>query len=228
MRPTLHVGNRNYSSWSLRPWLCLKWAGLDFATVDVELDRPGYGAEGIAEVKAISPSGKVPVLHVDGVAIWDSLAIAEWAAERAPAALLPAASLARAQMRSAVAEMHSGYAALRRDLPMNIRRRARARDLPAETLRDLARLDELWRWCRRTHGAAGPYLFGARSMADAFYLPVVTRLRTYAVVPGSAEAQAYCATMLDDPAFREWEAGVLSQPAKVFSRAPIDATHPDA
>ena len=225
MKPTLFVGNRNYSSWSLRPWLCLKWAGLDFSTRDVELDQPGYGAEGIAEIKAISPSGKVPALELKDGVIWDSLAIAEWAAEQNPGALLPDNPIARAQMRSAVAEMHSGFPALRRDLAMNIRRRCQAHDLPADTLRDLARLEELWLWCLGQHSGHGPYLFGKRSMADAFYLPVVTRLRTYGIAMIHEEVGAYAARMLRDEAFLEWEAGVLSEPARIFSRAPIDSLY---
>jgi glutathione S-transferase len=121
--------------------------------------------------------------------------------------------------------MHAGFLALRRDLPMNIRRRCTASILPADTMRDLARLDALWSGLRHAHGKAGRYLFGERSMADAFYLPVATRLRTYAVSL-SAASNAYVATVLADPAFLEWERRVLAAPRVIFSRAPLDAVFP--
>ncbi len=225
MTPHLHVGNRNYSSWSLRPWLCLRWAGIAFDETFIELDQPGYGAEGIAAVRAVSPSGKVPVLRVGATTIWDSLAIAEWAAEAGTAgALLPVDRERRAVIRAACAEMHAGFPALRRDLPMNIRRRCKATDLPEDTRRDIARVELLWSALRAANVADGPWLFGARSMADAFYLPVATRFRTYDVALSPA-AQAYCESALADSAFREWEARVLSEPAVRFSRAPIDALY---
>ncbi|MBM3542157.1 MAG: glutathione S-transferase [Alphaproteobacteria bacterium] len=225
MTPRLTIGNRNYSSWSLRPWLCLKWAKVTFEERFFDLDQPGYGADGIAALVALSPNGKVPLLEVDGTKIWESVAIAEWAAEQPGADLLPSEPLLRAQVRAAVAEMHAGFPALRRDLPMNIRRRCVASDLPADTGRDLARLDALWSGMRRAHGRHGAYLFGPRSMADAFYLPVATRLRTYAISL-SAEADAYGRTLLADRAFLEWERRVLAEPATVFSRAPLDAVFP--
>lgn len=225
MTPHLHIGNRNYSSWSLRPWLCLRWADIAFDETLIELDQLGYGAEGIAAVRAVSPSGKVPALRVGATTIWDSLAIAEWAAERgSPGALLPADRERRAMVRAACAEMHSGFPALRRDLPMNIRRRCVATDLPDDTYRDIARVEQLWGTLRAAHVADGPWLFGARSMADAFYLPVATRFRTYGVALSGA-AQAYIETALADVAFHEWEERVLSEPAVRFSRAPIDALY---
>lgn len=225
MTPRLTIGNRNYSSWSLRPWLCLRWANVVFEERFFDLDQPGYGEDGIAALLALSPNGKVPLLEVDGGAIWESVAIAEWAAEQPGAALLPADPLLRAQVRAAVAEMHAGFPALRRDLPMNIRRRCVASNLPADTTRDLKRLDALWSGMRRAHGARGPYLFGRRSMADAFHLPVATRLRTYAVTL-SPESDAYGRTLLADPAFLEWERRVLAEPRTIFSRAPLDAVFP--
>jgi glutathione S-transferase len=225
MTPHLHIGNRNYSSWSLRPWLCLRWAGIAFDETLIELDQPGYGAEGIAAVRAVSPSAKVPALRVGDTTIWDSLAIAEWAAEGGtPGALLPADRERRAVVRAACAEMHSGFPALRRDLPMNIRRRCVATDLPDDTRRDIARVESLWTTLRAANAADGPWLFGARSMADAFYLPVATRFRTYGVALPPA-ARAYVETTLADTAFREWEARVLAEPAVRFSRAPIDSLY---
>ena len=224
----LYVGNRNYSSWSLRPWLCLTWGGLAFDTVDVELDQPGYGQGQIADVLAVSPTGRIPALHVDDLVIWDSLAIAEWAAEAAPSAgLWPTDPRARAVARAVTAEMHASFAPLRSDLPMNLRRRARATDLPAETRGDIARIDALWCDARARFGAAGPYLFGARTIADAFYAPVATRFRTYAIEL-SPTAAAYRDALLADDGVRAWEASAAAQPVKRFSRADLDARHPDA
>ena len=223
----LYIGNRNYSSWSLRPWLCLTWAELPFAEVVIDLDQPGYGQAQIAEVLAVSPTGRVPALHVDGLGIWDSLAIAEWAAEQVPS-LWPADRSARAIARAVTAEMHAGFAAVRRDLSMNIRRRTRAHGLPAETERELARLDALWTTTRAQFGGAGPYLFGARSIADAFFTPVATRMRTYAIEL-SPTAAAYRDTLLADDGFQRWEAQVLAEPARRFERSNVDEVYgPDA
>jgi len=225
MKPRLYVGNCNYSSWSLRPWLALRWAGIDFDETSIDLDQPGYGESNIAAIRAISPTGKVPVLRIGGEAVWESIAIAEWAAENSRTGpLLPADPLLRAQARAVVAEMHAGFGALRRDLPMNIRRRCRATGLPPETQTDIARVDALWSGLRERHAANGPYLFGPRSFADAFYLPVATRFRTYAIALSPA-AQAYCDTLFADAAFREWEARALAEPAKPFSRAKTDSLY---
>jgi glutathione S-transferase len=122
--------------------------------------------------------------------------------------------------------MHAGFGGLRRDLPMNIRRRCRASGLPPDTLRDIARVAAMWAELRVRHGAQGPFLFGARSLADAFYLPVATRFRTYAIALSPA-AQAYCDTLLADAAFREWEARARAEPAEPFSRARTDSLYPD-
>ena len=225
MTPILLVGTYNYSSWSLRPWLCLTWAGIAFQERLVDLDQAGYGGDGIAELKLLSPSAKVPVLEVAGERIWDSLSIAEWAAD-ASGQLLPANPVERALVRSAVAEMHSGFPALRRDLPMNIRRRCRAHGLGADCLRDLDRLTALWHWGRTRFAARGPYLFGTRSLADAFYLPVAARLRTYAVTLASPAAEAYGAMLLEDEAFRAWETRVSAEPQRNFSQVPLDAVYP--
>jgi glutathione S-transferase len=226
MTPHLYLGNRNYSSWSLRAWLAVKWSGLPFTETFIDLDQPGYGEGGIAEVLAVSPTGRVPVLVAGGVAIWDSLAIAEWAAEQAAARpgappLWPVDPLLRAQARSVAAEMHSGFTGMRRDLSMNIRRRCAATGLPRETLADVARIDAMWSGLRRAHAARGPWLFGERSIADAFYLPVATRFRTYGIAL-SHGAQAYAQVLLAEPAFREWEAALLAQPARKFTRAGFD------
>jgi len=222
----LWIGNRNYSSWSLRGWLCLRWSGIEFGETLVDLDQPGYGERCIADVLAVSPSGLVPVLRVGDETIWDTLAIAEWAAEATQSEpLLPADAMARALMHAAVGEMHAGFAALRRELPMNITRRCRAHDLSAAAVADVTRIDQLWTGLRQRYAASGPYLFGTRSMADAFYLPVATRFRTYGVVL-SAPAQAYCEALLADTDFRAWERAAAGEGARPFSRAPIDSLYP--
>lgn len=225
MLPLLYLGHRNYSSWSLRGWLALRWAGVRFDEQVLDLDQPGYGECRVADIVAVAPSGKVPALRVGGVVIQDSLAIAEWAAEQVPGALLPAGSLERAQVRSVVCEMHAGFAAVRRDLPMNIRRRTHAYDLPADTLRDIARLDALFSGLREQHAGAGPWLFGQRSLADAFFTPVATRFRSYGIVLSDPGAQ-YCAQLLSDAHFGAWEAQVLAEPAKPFSRGGVEAMYP--
>jgi glutathione S-transferase len=205
-RPKLYIGNKNYSSWSMRPWLALTWAGLDIEEVVIALGGPGYGKSTIPEIIAVSPSGKVPALEWQGTTIWDSLAICEWVAEQRPASQLwPGEPLVRAVARAAACEMHSGFAALRRDLSMNIRRRATvAKPWPEDTQGDIARVQELWADLRARFGADGPYLFGRRGIVDAMFAPVATRFRTYGVAL-NAVAQAYCATIFADAAFQAWE-----------------------
>jgi glutathione S-transferase len=212
MTPILYVGNKNYSSWSLRPWLALKWAQLPFEERVIALSGPGYGKASIPAVLAVSPSGRVPALALGEVTIWDSLAIGEWAAEAAPGAgLLPEDMLTRAICRSVISEMHAGFAAVRRDLQMNIRRRTAPREWPDDTRADLARIEQVWTTIRHRYGSGGPFLFGTRTLADAFFAPVVTRLRTYGV-PLSISSAAYCEAVLADSAFREWEAAAQVEP----------------
>jgi glutathione S-transferase len=214
MNPVLYVGNKNYSSWSLRPWLVLTWSGLPFDTRAIGLGGPGYGEGRMADVLAISPSGRVPALHLGArehdAVIWDSLAISEWAAERAPeAGLWPDDPVARAVGRAAACEMHAGFHALRSQLPCNIRRRAPPRE-PARHAGDdvrleITRVEALWTELRARYGHGGPYLFGARpTIADAFFTPVATRFRTYSVPLGAA-ARDYAAALLTEPAFLAWE-----------------------
>lgn len=200
----LYVGNQNYSSWSLRPWLALKWGGIAFETRVVPLGGPGYLKRQVAGVLAVNPSGTVPVLHASGAVIGDSLAISEWAAERTPS-LWPLDPVARALARSAACEMHSGFGALRSALPCNIRRRAEPRALGEDVRRDVERMQQLWASLRARFGGAGPYLFGSSpTIADAFFTPVATRFRTYAVEL-RGDAQAYADALLANDAFREWE-----------------------
>lgn len=205
MTKVFHYAVRNYSSWSLRPWLALTWAGIDFEERFVDLDQDGYGESAVRDAKAVSPSGKVPALIVDGLTIWDSLAICEWAAEEAPAAQLwPRDRRARAEARSVTAEMHSGFPAVRRDLTMNIRRRVAAQNWADDVRRDIARIADIWASFRANPRGEGPYLFGARTIADAFFTPVATRFRTYSVALPPL-AQAYAETLLGDAAFLKWE-----------------------
>lgn len=207
--PILYIGNKNYSSWSMRPWLALKWGGIAFEEHVIPLGGEGYGRSEIKEVRAVSPSGRVPALHLGATIIHESLAICEWAVEQAPS-LWPAEALARAQARAVACEMHAGFAALRRDLSMNVRRRlAHAPQWPTDTLADLERLHALWADLQARHG--GPFLFGARSIADAMFAPVATRLRTYAV-ESPAAVRTYCDTIFADAAFLEWESGAQTEP----------------
>lgn len=208
VRPILYVGNRNYSSWSLRPWLLLAHFGVDFETRVVPLGTPAFAAE----VPPVSPTGRVPALVHGDVNVWDSLAIAEYADE----ALLdgrgwPADRAARAHARAIVAEMHSGYAALREQCPMNIRRRL-AVPLPidARAERDVARVLAAWRTARERHGAGGPFLFGTFTIADAYFAPVVFRLRSYAL-PRDAESQRYMDAVIALPATQQWVAAGLAE-----------------
>lgn len=216
---------KNYSSWSLRGWLVMRWSGIPFIERQVTLAQDGYGAGAIAAVKALSPSGLVPAIRDGDLVIPDSLAIAEWAAERAPA-LWPADPDLRAVARSVTAEMHSGAGPIRRDLSMNILRRCKAYGLPDETLRSIERVTAIWRDCRTRYGAGGPWLFGQRSIADAFYLPVATRFRTYGIALDPV-CQAWSDTALADPDFLEWEAACVPESWDHLGYSVIDGLFPD-
>lgn len=211
MKPILYVGNRNYSSWSLRAWLALAWSRLDFETRVIQLGGPGYAKRAIPEVLAVAPSGTVPVLHIGNAVIGDSLAISEWVAEQVPT-LWPAHPIERAVARSAACEMHSGFPALRANLTCNIRRRAEPRDHREDVRADIERVEALWTSIRGRYGGRGPYLFGsAPTIADAFFTPVATRLRTYAVSVNPV-CQQYADALLANPAFRAWEAEAIEEP----------------
>lgn len=212
----LLIGPRTYSTWSLRGWLVMAAAGAPFTTRDVR-----YGTEAEkAELRALSPSGFVPTLTVDGETIWDTLAIAEWAAERYPETeLWPADPMTRALARAATAEMHSGFSALRTfcgtgpDHPMVGEARSETPSDPALD-RDLARIVALWRRMRERYGGDGPWLFGARSIADIFYTPVAARLRHFQIDLADhgddGTATTYAAALLAHPDFRRWEAEALA------------------
>jgi glutathione S-transferase len=209
MKPILYVGNRNYSSWSMRPWMVLTWGEIDFEERVIKLGPDG-GERRQPDIVAVSPAGTVPVLHVGDDVIYDSLAISEWAAEQVKS-LWPRDESARALARAAACEMHAGFAALREALPCNVRRRAEPRVLSELVLRDVARIEQLWSALRGRFGAGGPYLFGAApTIADAFFTPVATRFRTYDVPLGD-EARAYVANLLANPAFRSWEAAAIAE-----------------
>ncbi len=207
--PTLFLGNKNYSSWSLRPWLCLRWAGIAFEETVISLAQEGYGKGEIKDVLAVSPNGRVPALHVGDTVIWDSLAIAEWAAEREPS-LWPADLLVRAQARSATCEMHSGFMDLRDQLPMNVQRRCNASGLREGTQRDIKRVLALWDKLCEAHASEDPWLFGQRSIADAFYAPVATRFRTYGI-DVTGPGASYTDTIFSDDAFLEWESTPIDE-----------------
>jgi glutathione S-transferase len=194
------LGNKNYSSWSMRPWIALRHTGAPFEETVVPLDLPDTAAN----IKRWSPSGRVPALIDGELTVWDSIAICEYLNEKFPAARLwPADPAARAVARSVSAEMHSGFQALREHCLMRIRSSFPAAPLRDDVARDVVRVKEIWTDCRRRFGKEGPYLFGAFSIADAMYAPVVTRFRTYAL-PIEGAAREYADALWDDPAVREW------------------------
>jgi len=208
-RPVLYIGNKNYSSWSMRPWLALKWGAIAFDEKMIPLGGEGYGRSQIKEIRDVSPSGRVPALHLGDVVIHESLAICEWAAEQAPS-LWPADALTRAEARAASSEMHAGFAAIREAMSCNIRRRLDVeQNWNSATRTDLVQLFDLWQRALDKHG--GPFLFGQRSIADAMFAPVCTRLRTYKVTM-PAFAQSYCDAIFADAAFREWERAGEAEP----------------
>jgi glutathione S-transferase len=209
---TLVIGNRNYSSWSLRGWLMAKIAGIAFDEIVIPLDRPDTQAA----IRKHSPSGRVPVLLHDGLAVWESLAIAEYLHDIRPeAGIWPAASRARAVARAISAEMHAGFAELRTHMPMDIRASWAGRGMTPDVRADIERIAGLWRDCRqrfaKTAAKDDGFLFGPISAADAMYAPVVTRFRTYAVAL-DPDADAYCRTVLAHPAMVEWIEAARHEP----------------
>ncbi|PWV60125.1 glutathione S-transferase [Plasticicumulans acidivorans] len=203
---TLVIGNKNYSSWSLRPWLLLRQLGLSFDELRLPLDT----AEFDERIKALSPSGRVPVLQHAGRVIWDSLAIIEYVNDvLAPGRAWPQEAGSRAQARCYAAEMHSGFFALRNEMPMNIRARRRVQP-SADCLADIARIQALWTDARSAHAADGPWLFGEFCAADAMFAPVVLRLRTYGVAL-SPPLAAYCDTLIGCAPMQAWIAAALQE-----------------
>lgn len=194
----LVIGNKNYSSWSLRAWLAARAAKMDFEEIRIGLDS----ADTRTRILAYSPTGKVPCLIDGELTVWDSLAIGEYLAELEPA-LLPAARNTRAVARAVVAEMHSGFVNLRTHMPMNIRKDYRGHGRTAEVEADIARIAALWTECRERYGSSGPYLFGEFSLADVAFAPVCFRFQTFGVTPDGS-AGTYLATMLAHPDMQEW------------------------
>jgi glutathione S-transferase len=186
----LVIGNKNYSSWSLRPWIALKVLGVPFDEKRIALRRP----ETRAEILRHSAAGRVPILRDGDTVVWDSLAILEYLAEKYPQ-LWPSDAAQRARARAVAAEMHSGFAALREHMSMNTRKHYPGKGRTPEAMADVARIDEIWSQAR------GPFLFGDFTAADAMYAPVVLRFRTYAV---AVRKQSYMDAMLALPAMREW------------------------
>jgi glutathione S-transferase len=210
----LYIGNKNYSSWSLRGWLVTKLAGEPFDEIAVSL----AGLVPNPANYAFSPSGLVPCLHDGDAVIWDSLAIASHLAERHPH-MWPDEANARAWARSITAEMHSGFAALRSDMTMCIRERVDVRPWSPALAANIERVIHIWEESRRRFGAGGAFLCGRYSIADCFYAPFAFRFRTYAVTPGGT-AGAYVEALLTHPDVREWERGALAETAIVDADEP--------
>ncbi len=204
----LVIGNQNYSSWSMRPWIAMKVLGIPFDAEVISLNAPDFKSR----VSKLSGTGKVPVL-VDGeVKVWESLAILDYSAEKFPAAKFwPTDPLARAHARVIAAEMHAGFLPLRRACPMNFWRPVKKLELVPEAAANVARIDAMWTDCRTRFVGNGPFLFGAFGAADAMYAPVVSRFHTYAVDVG-ATARAYMAAVMALPAWAEWHAAAVKEP----------------
>ena len=202
----LYVGNKNYSSWSFRPWIALEAAGVPFTDRVIPFDF----AAGNPEIRKVSPTGKVPVLHHGDVRVWESLAIIEYAAELFPdAGLWPQDRAARAEARSISMEMLSGFRALRSACPMNIRRKPGKIDLPEGVSEDVARIEALLKAALARSG--GPFLFGAFSAPDAMYAPVVSRFEAYCLTQDET-VLAYMARMQAHPAWQKWQAAAVAEP----------------
>ena len=208
---TLVIGNKNYSSWSLRPWLLMRHFGLQFQEVMLPLDTPEF----FRRIPDYSPTGRVPALHVAEDVVWDSLAICETVNERwLDGRGWPDDPRARAAARSAACEMHSGFGALRSQLPMNCRRQPRTPHWDAAAARDAARIEAIWEDLRGRFGAGADFLCGPFGIVDAMFAPVCVRLRGYGV-PVSSSSRAYMQSVFDLPAMREWQAAAEAEPARV-------------
>jgi glutathione S-transferase len=204
----LVIGNKNYSSWSMRPWLALRANDIAFEEVFIPLYT---GDADKQRILSFSRAGKVPTLIDGDVTVWDSLAIIEYLAERFPEARLwPEDRADRAYARSISAEMHSGFMALRNECPMNLHRPVREVALSQDARANIARIQEIWLDCRERHGKRGPFLFGAFGAADAMFAPVVYRFRSFAI-DGAPKARAYMDTMLALPAVEEWTKAGLAE-----------------
>jgi len=211
MSLTLVIGNKNYSSWSLRPWIAMKVAGIPFKEILIPLYEPGSREETLK----YSPAGKVPILIDGEERVWESLAILEHLAERFPeAGLWPQDRRARSHARVVATEMHAGFQPLRRDCTMNLWLPVKVRPQSEEVLANMRRIEELWRECRAHFGAkaaqSGPFLFGRFGAADAMYAPVVSRFHTYGL-PVAADTRAYMDAAMALPAWREWTDAAMKE-----------------
>jgi glutathione S-transferase len=208
MALTLVIGNKNYSSWSFRPWIALRTAAIPFDEVVIPLYEPGSKER----ILAFSAAGKVPVLVDGDVRVWESLAIMDYLAERFPQGeLWPKDAAVRAHARAVAAEMHAGFAPLRRHCPMNMWRPVKARELPPEVAANVKRIEAIFTECRERFGQGGAFLFGAFGAADAMYAPVVSRLHTYGITVGPV-VEAYKQAIMTLPAWAEWRAAALKEP----------------
>jgi glutathione S-transferase len=204
----LIIGNKNYSSWSFRPWIAMRVAGIAFRETVISLEATDFKER----VIKMSGAGKVPVLVDGDVRVWESLAILEYLAEKFPAASLwPRDAAARGHARAISAEMHAGFVPLRRQLPMNMWRPVLPRQLDADAKANVARIDSIWTDCRARFGAGGLFLYGAFGAADAMYAPVVSRFHTYAVEV-SVAARDYMRAVMALPAWNEWRHAALREP----------------
>lgn len=208
MALTLIIGNKNYSSWSFRPWIAMKAFGIAFDEVVISLNAEDFKPR----LLKVSGTGKVPTLIDGDIKVWESLAILEYLAEKfLGKKLWPADTAARAHARAIASEMHAGFVPLRRALPMNMWRPVMKRELDAEVTANAARIDAMWSECRASFGQGGPFLFGGFGAADAMYAPVVARFHTYAVKVGAA-SRAYMDAMMALPAWTEWTAAAVREP----------------
>jgi len=204
----LIIGNKNYSSWSFRPWLAMKVVGIAFEETVISLEASDFKPR----VTALGSAGRVPVLVDGDVVIWESLAILEYLADKFSAAdLWPKDACARAHARAVASEMHAGFQSLRRLLPMNMWRPVKARALDDGAKADVARIEEIWSQCRAKFGSGGAFLHGAFGAADAMYAPVVSRFHTYGVEVGAA-ARDYMRAVMALPAWSEWREAARREP----------------
>ena len=215
-KPTLVIGNKNYSSWSMRGWLLLRGFGIDFDEVQLKFHSEDWRRN----IGRWSPSGLVPVLWLDGEAVWDTLAIAETVAERWPEkSVWPREALARSLARSVCAEMHAGFRTLRGAMPMNIRGSYPGMGSSPEVQRDIDRILTNWTLSRERYGQGGEFLFGGFTAADAYFAPVASRFVTYGV-PLPQVARRYVDAVLALPAVREWSAAARAEPEFIPEEEP--------
>lgn len=208
---TLVIGNKNYSSWSLRAWLAMKQAGIEFAEVKIPLDTPSTHQE----IRKYSPTGLVPLLLDGHIKVWESLAICEYVAEKFATFLWPEDEGARAVARSISAEMHAGFPNVRKYMPMDCRSSYSESGITPEVKPEIERISNMWRECREKFGAEGDMLFGRFTIADAMYAPVVSRFATYKIKLDPV-AQAYAEAVMALPDMQEWLAAAAVEPESIF------------